>query len=153
MRETILTRSSVTLWVSICLYYLCFDWIILEFGESQHFVFSFFFYFVLLVASSVAGIDRYPRKVVRAMGKAKLEKRCKIKPFVKVLNYNHIMPTRYTVDIELKKVVDENSISAANIKDTRKTVKNLFQEKYRNQSAKVDKKSAGVSYFFNKLRF
>jgi large subunit ribosomal protein L27e len=43
----------------------------------------------------VAGIDRYPRKVVRAMGKAKMEKRSKIKPFVKVINFNHIMPTRY----------------------------------------------------------
>ena len=42
----------------------------------------------------VAGIDRYPRKVVRAMSKAKIEKRSKIKPFVKVLNFNHIMPTR-----------------------------------------------------------
>jgi large subunit ribosomal protein L27e len=87
------------------------------------------------------------------MGKAKQEKRTKIKPFVKVLNFNHMMPTRYSVDIELKKVVDENSISQANIKDTRKTVKTLFQDKYRNQSSKVDKKTAGVSYFFNKLRF
>lgn len=42
----------------------------------------------------VAGIDRYPRKVVKAMGKAKLEKRSKIKPFLKVVNFNHIMPTR-----------------------------------------------------------
>lgn len=42
----------------------------------------------------VAGVDRYPRKVVRAMGKAKMEKRSKIKPFVKVINFNHIMPTR-----------------------------------------------------------
>lgn len=44
--------------------------------------------------AAVAGIDRYPRKVVRAMGKKKLEKRNKIKPFVKVINFNHIMPTR-----------------------------------------------------------
>jgi large subunit ribosomal protein L27e len=43
----------------------------------------------------VAGIDRYPRKVVKAMGKAKLEKRSKIKPFLKVVNFNHIMPTRF----------------------------------------------------------
>jgi len=43
---------------------------------------------------AVAGIDRYPRKVVKAMGKKKLEKRSKIKPFVKVLNYSHLMPTR-----------------------------------------------------------
>lgn len=32
----------------------------------------------------VAGIDRYPRKVHKRMGKAKLHKRSKIKPFIKV---------------------------------------------------------------------
>ena len=42
----------------------------------------------------IAGIDRYPRKVTRKMGKKKIEKRNKIKPFVKVVNYNHLMPTR-----------------------------------------------------------
>lgn len=33
----------------------------------------------------VAGIDRYPRKVHKRMGKAKMNKRSKIKPFIKVL--------------------------------------------------------------------
>lgn len=32
----------------------------------------------------VAGIDRYPRRVTRRMSKARLHKRSKIKPFVKV---------------------------------------------------------------------
>lgn len=32
----------------------------------------------------VAGIDRYPRKIHKRMGKAKMQKRSKIKPFVKV---------------------------------------------------------------------
>ena len=54
----------------------------------------------------VAGIDRYPRKVVKAMGKAKLEKRSKIKPFLKVVNFNHIMPTRSV----LKKFILEDRI-------------------------------------------
>lgn len=34
----------------------------------------------------VAGIDRYPRKVHKRMGKQKIHKRSKIKPFIKVLN-------------------------------------------------------------------
>lgn len=43
----------------------------------------------------VAGIDRYPRKVHKRMGKGKLHKRSKIKPFVKVselifIVYTHI---------------------------------------------------------------
>ncbi|CAB3992518.1 60S ribosomal L27 [Paramuricea clavata] len=42
----------------------------------------------------VAGIDRYPLRVNKKMGKKRTARRCKIKPFVKVVNYNHIMPTR-----------------------------------------------------------
>jgi large subunit ribosomal protein L27e len=40
----------------------------------------------------VAGIDRYPRKVHKRMGKAKIHKRSKIKPFVKVslLSYDTV---------------------------------------------------------------
>ncbi|KAL0607114.1 60S ribosomal protein L27 [Plecturocebus cupreus] len=52
----------------------------------------------------VAGIDHYPRKVTAAMGK-KIAKMSKIKSFVKVYNYNHLMPTRYSVDIPLDKTV------------------------------------------------
>jgi ribosomal protein L14E/L6E/L27E len=43
----------------------------------------------------VAGVDRQPRKITRVMSKTKQQKRSKIKPFVKFVNYNHIMPTRY----------------------------------------------------------
>ncbi|XP_051010520.1 60S ribosomal protein L27-like [Acomys russatus] len=53
----------------------------------------------------VAGIDRHPRKVIAAMGKKKIAKRSKIKSVVKVYNYNHLMPTRYSVDIPLDKTV------------------------------------------------
>merc|ERR1712032_248039 len=53
----------------------------------------------------VAGIARYPRKVTKDMGKKRITKRCRIKPFVKVVNYNHLMPTRYSVDVPLNKTV------------------------------------------------
>merc|ERR1712149_83295 len=42
----------------------------------------------------VVGIDKYPRKVTKPMGKKKVAKRSKIKTFIKVVNYNHLMPTR-----------------------------------------------------------
>merc|ERR1712189_108383 len=51
----------------------------------------------------VAGIDRYPRKVTKKMSKKKIAKRSKVKPFLKVVNYNHVMPTRYSVDISFDK--------------------------------------------------
>ncbi|XP_045862303.1 60S ribosomal protein L27-like [Meles meles] len=53
----------------------------------------------------VAGVDRYPCKVTAAMGKKKIAKRSKIKFFVRIYNYNHLMPTRYSVNIPLDKTV------------------------------------------------
>nr|KAF6462361.1 hypothetical protein HJG59_011382 [Molossus molossus] len=49
----------------------------------------------------VAGIECCPRKVTAAMGKKKIAKRSKIKSFMKVCNYNHLMPTRFSVDTPL----------------------------------------------------
>merc|ERR1711931_12429 len=51
----------------------------------------------------IAGIDRYPLKVTKKMGKKKMAKRSKVKPFVKVCNFNHMMPTRYSIDVALEK--------------------------------------------------
>ena len=42
----------------------------------------------------VAGIERYPLKVTKPMGKKRTAKRSRIKTFVKICNYNHLMPTR-----------------------------------------------------------
>jgi len=55
--------------------------------------------------------------------------------------------------MDLKKVVGEESIAPAARADTRKALKKIFEEKYRNQPIKSDKKTAGVQYFFSKLRF
>lgn len=43
----------------------------------------------------VAGIDRYPRKITKSMGKKKQKDRSKLKSFLKIYNFNHLMPTRY----------------------------------------------------------
>lgn len=42
----------------------------------------------------VAGIDRYPRKVTKSMKEDQVKKRSKMKPFIKSVNYTHMMPTR-----------------------------------------------------------
>jgi large subunit ribosomal protein L27e len=80
----------------------------------------------------VAGIERYPLKVTKRMSQKKIERRSKVKPFVKLVNYNHLMPTRYLVasDIELKSVVSEDKLAN---KESRKTMKRevrkIFQDK------------------------
>lgn len=43
----------------------------------------------------VAGIAKPPLSVTKRMSKKTQAKRSKLKPFVKVVNYNHLMPTRY----------------------------------------------------------
>ncbi|XP_031836864.1 ribosomal protein L27 [Nomia melanderi] len=92
----------------------------------------------------VAGIDRYPRKVHKRMGKAKFHKRSKIKPFVKILNYNHLMPTRYTVDLQWDKVTPKDLKDPMKRKKVRFQTRVKFEEKY---------KSGKNKWFFQKLRF
>lgn len=104
----------------------------------------------------VAGLSKGPRKVTRAMSKKKVEKRSKtMKPFVKYVNVRHIFPTRYVVDLDLKKAVDEADLVDAERKvDVKKNLKKVFLDRYMNQKEVTsEKKAQGSSYFFQKLRF
>uniref|UniRef100_A0A2K6MWB7 Large ribosomal subunit protein eL27 n=1 Tax=Rhinopithecus bieti TaxID=61621 RepID=A0A2K6MWB7_RHIBE len=87
----------------------------------------------------VAGIDS-------AMGKKKMAKRSKIKSFVKVYNYNHLMPTRYSEDILLDKtVVNKDVFRDPALKcKARREAKVKFEERYETGKNK---------WFFQKLRF
>lgn len=80
----------------------------------------------------VAGIERYPSKITRRMSKTRQEKRSKIKPFVKVVNYNHLMPTRYTLELEgLKNVLTADTFKEVSQReDAKKTVKKTLEERY-----------------------
>jgi len=106
----------------------------------------------------VAGIDRYPRKITKGMGEKKVKKRSIMKPFIKYVNYSHLMPTRYQCDFDIKKIVEEGIKEKDGLKATgevRKAVREVFQNKYFEQStAKLsEKKALGLSYFYSKLRF
>ena len=45
----------------------------------------------------VAGVERAPMKVAKKMSKKKIARRSTLKPFVKIVNYNHLLPTRFKV--------------------------------------------------------
>jgi large subunit ribosomal protein L27e len=94
----------------------------------------------------VAGIDRHPRVVTRRMGKKKIKQRSKVKAFMKVYNYNHLMPTRYSVDINFDKQMVNKDVfrDAALRRKARRDVKAKFEERY---------KSGKNKWFFTKLRF
>ncbi len=104
----------------------------------------------------VVGIDRAPRKTTKAMSDKKVEKRSKVKPFVKFVNYNHIMPTRYTVSLHdsLAKEVPEEMLEDAEKKATQlKSVKGLLQARYKTLEKTAEKDHTGALYLFRKLRF
>lgn len=77
----------------------------------------------------VIGIERCPQKVTRNMPKEKISRRTRVKPFIKMINYNHMMPTRYAFDLEkLKKVVTTETVKEpAKRVVTKKTVKKILR--------------------------
>lgn len=94
----------------------------------------------------VIGIERYPRKVTKRMGPKRIAKRSRIKPFIKIINYNHMMPTRYTFDLEdLKQVITPDTFKdAAQRSAAKKTVRKSLKDRY---------KTGKNKWFFTKLRF
>ena len=123
----------------------------------------------------VAGISRYPRKVTKAMSETRIGKRIRIKPFVKYVNFNHFMPTRYLLKQEqldvkglvrsfeshsqIKKDGDQEKAKdpLANLEfkaGLRKEVKKHLEEKY--QTLNLNDASADsllVKFLFKPLRF
>lgn len=101
----------------------------------------------------VAGIQKYPLKITKSMSEKKIAKRSRVKPFIKCVNYTHMMPTRYALEIELKSIVTTDLVNGSTANPTarsnaRKEVKKLMEEKY-NLSLKTGKNK----WFFQKLRF
>ena len=93
----------------------------------------------------VAGVAKYPGKVIRKDSAKKQAKKSRVKAFVKLVNYTHIMPTRYTLDVDLKDVVSADVLASRDKKVTAcKEVKAKFEERF---------KTGKNRWFFSKLRF
>jgi large subunit ribosomal protein L27e len=94
----------------------------------------------------VAGVERYPSKVGKSAGAKKAAKRSKVKPFVKVVNYNHLLPTRYTLDVESFKneLTTETFSEPTQRENAKKAIKKAFEERYQSGKSK---------WFFTKLNF
>ncbi|KAJ2355739.1 60S ribosomal protein L27B [Coemansia sp. RSA 2618] len=94
----------------------------------------------------VAGIERYPLKVTRAMDKKKVAARSRVKPFIKVVNYAHLMPTRYSLELEdIKTAVTSETLQEPSQRTAaKKAVRSSLEKRY----------VAGKNkWFFTKLRF
>lgn len=94
----------------------------------------------------VAGVERYPSKVGKSAGAKKAAKRSKVKPFIKAVNYNHLLPTRYTVEIEDFKtaISTETFEEPTQREEAKKVIKKAFEDRYQAGKNK---------WFFTKLNF
>ncbi|KAI0088402.1 60S ribosomal protein L27 [Irpex rosettiformis] len=93
----------------------------------------------------VAGVERYPLKVTKRMGSKKVAKRSKVKPFIKVVNYSHLFPTRYALELEGLKgsVGSETFKEPSQREDAKKVIKKQLEERYQGGKNK---------WFFQPLR-
>ena len=66
------------------------------------------------------------------MSKGRVAKASKVKPFIKTINYNHLMPTRYTLELEgLKTVISHETFKETSQReDAKKTVKKALEDRY-----------------------
>jgi len=94
----------------------------------------------------VAGIERYPLKVTRRMNAKKIAGRNRLKPFIKAVNYSHLFPTRYALELDgLKGAVSSETFrEPSQREEARKTIKKVLEERYVTGKNK---------WFFQKLRF
>ncbi|KAJ4968367.1 hypothetical protein NE237_015068 [Protea cynaroides] len=93
----------------------------------------------------IAGIAKYPKKVIRKDSTKKIVKKSRVKAFIKLVNYNHIMSTRYTLDVNLKEVVSVDFLQSRDKKvTTAKETKARLEERF---------KTGKNRWFFTKIKF
>jgi large subunit ribosomal protein L27e len=112
--------------------------------------------------SLIVGIDTYPRRITKASikkasklegdAKAAAEKdqasRMTLKPFIKQVNFTHIMPTRYNLDLsdELSKLVPEDWQD--NAKAVKGECKKKLEERYKDLNKLKDTKHGSSAVYF-----
>lgn len=92
----------------------------------------------------VAGIKKYPKRVVRGMSKRRIARRSHVGVFLRVVNQKHFFATRYNMDLS-KELRGRLSVAdAARKKKGLGLLKKYFQAKHNANSNR---------WFFTKLRF
>jgi len=69
-----------------------------------------------------------------------------VKPFIKIINYSHLFPTRYSLELEgVKGLISQDTFKEPSQReDAKKKIKKSFEERYNSGKNK---------WFFTKLRF
>ena len=85
----------------------------------------------------VAGIDKYPQAVTKDMDKGEIAKKSTIKPFLRIINFTHLLPTRYSLDGAegLKQsvfdILEDGSLAEPSQREeARQVIQKNFEERY-----------------------
>lgn len=83
--------------------------------------------------------------MIKKSSQKKQARRSSLKTFIKSVNYQHMMPTRYTLEVDLKGVVTSECVdNSSKREEANKEAKALLEDKF---------KSGKNRWFFTKLRF
>ena len=98
---------------------------------------------------TVVGVERAPLKITGKMSEKVREMRTSVKSFCKVINVNHVMPTKNTVDLAQLNLVKEVKIDSFAM---RKPYPNAQKKQISAQLAR-HYRSGKDAWLFTKLRF
>ena len=103
----------------------------------------------------MVGIARNPRNVKRRINKKIFKKKTGVKPFLKNVNQNHVMPTRFLIkDFDFKELKEETGKNAEVKAPVLQEIRKRFTETYRNlPNPKSNEKAVDTKFFFSRLRF
>ena len=92
----------------------------------------------------VAGVKKYPKRVVRGMSKRRIARRSHVGAFLRIVNQKHCFATRYNMDLS-KELRGKLSVADATRKNkSRRLLQKVFQARHNANSNR---------WFFQKLRF
>ncbi|KAE8818239.1 60S ribosomal protein L27-3 [Hordeum vulgare] len=94
----------------------------------------------------VAGLAKYSKKVIRKDSAKKTTKKSRVKVFLKLVNFTHLMPTSYTLNVDLKEVVS-GAPGSLTTKDKKLTAAMSAKAKLKEWF-----KTSKNRWFFTKLR-
>jgi ribosomal protein L14E/L6E/L27E len=104
---------------------------------------------------TVLGIARNPRTVKRNINKKKFIKKTGVKTFIKSINQNHVIPTRFVVnDFDLKDIKEDNIKTLEARHTLTRQFRKTLSEQYRNlPDIKTNDKAGNIKFFYSRLRF
>ena len=92
----------------------------------------------------LAGIKKYPKRVIRGMSKRRIERHSRVGTFLRVYNHKHFFATRYNLDLSTELRGKISVADATKKSESKKLVRKVFQARFNTGSNR---------WFFQKLRF